>query len=80
MRMDGTSLEIILKRVFRESDIEIEFAINNLFKIIFDLYNYSSDDEIRKLLLLLHIGVVVLWRGHKDGRFRRGRELLISQE
>ena len=77
--MDTNSLSIILKRVFREFDIEIEFVLTSLFKVIFDIYNYSSDDEIRRLLLLLHIGIVLLLRGHKAGKFVRYQELLLSQ-
>lgn len=60
--------------------MEIEFVIKNLFKIIFDIYNYSSDDEIRKLLLLLHIGIVLLWRGHTSKKFVRYLDLMINQQ
>lgn len=80
MKMDKNSLSIILKRVFRELDLEIEFVLSDLFKIIFDIYNYSSEDEIRKLLLLLHIGIILLWRGHKAKRFVRWSDLMINQE
>lgn len=61
-------------------DPEIEYVLNNLFKIIFDIYNYSSEDEIRKLLLLLHIGIILLWRGHKAQKFVRWNQLMINQD
>lgn len=79
MRMDKNSLAIILKRVFRELDPEIEFVLTDLFKIIFDIYNYSSDEEIRRLLLLLHIGIVLLLRGHKGRKFVRWSDFMINQ-
>ena len=58
----------------------MEFAISNLYKLLFDVQNFMSGDEIRKILLLLHIGLIILLRGHKAGRFLRGAEFLLNQQ
>lgn len=38
-----------------------------------------SDDDITRLLLILHIGLVILLRGHNNRRFGRWSDKLISQ-
>ena len=78
-RFDINALTIILRQVYRELDPEITFVIERIYAILFDANSLYSDDDITRLLLILHIGLVILLRGHNNRRFGRWSDKLISQ-
>lgn len=78
-RFDQNALALILRQVFKEFDPEIGYALENLFRLLFDANSSISDENLRKLLLLLHIGLILLLRGHNNKKFSKWNLKLITQ-
>ena len=65
LKVDEKTLAGLLKKIFKEGDDEIDFALRNLFRLIINPDVYISEDDLRKILVFLHVGVINLLRGHK---------------
>lgn len=78
-RFGSNALALILRQVYGEFDLEITFVLERIYGILFDGNSLYSDDEITRLLLILHIGLVLLLRGHNGRKFARWSDRLISQ-
>lgn len=78
-RFDANGFALILKQIFREFDPEVNYALENLFRILFNPNSTYTDDDIRKLLLLIHIGLILLLRGHTNKKFSRWNDRLLNQ-
>lgn len=79
MRVDPNFFKLILKQIFGELDPEIEFSIQNLFGLLFDSNSLIDEELIRKFFLLLHVGIIILLRGHNAKKFLRWSDKLLNQ-
>ena len=78
-RFDTNLLSLILRQVFGELDLEITFVLERIYVILFDANSLYSDQDLYRLLLILHLGLVILLRGHNNRRFGRWSDRLISE-
>lgn len=78
-RFDTNALALILRQVYRELDPEITFVLERIYALIFDANTLVLDEEITRLLLVLHIGIILLWRNHKNKTFARWNDKLINE-
>jgi len=80
LKVDEDLLAKLLKKVFRETDDEIDFVRRNLFRLLIDPNIYITDDDLRKIIVFLHVGIINLLRGHKAKRWAKWREFKLNKQ
>lgn len=68
----------ILIELFGLTEIEIEFAINNFFRYDIISGGYFLDTDVARILLEIWFAELVLLRFHRDKKFTRWDDRLIS--
>lgn len=53
--------------------------LRNLFRLIIDPNIYISDDDLRKIIVFLHVGLINLLRGHKARKFARWADFMLNK-
>ncbi len=80
LKVNENILADLLKKIFRESDEEVDFVLRNLFRLIIDPNIYISDDDLRKIIVFLHVGLINLLRGHKQKRYQKWNEFKLNKK
>lgn len=79
LKVNENILADLLKKIFRESDEEVDFVLRNLFRLLIDPNVYISDDDLRKIIVFLHVGLINLLRGHKQKRWAKWEEFKLNK-
>lgn len=80
LQVDENTLATLLKKIFRETDEEVDFVLRNLFKLLIDPNTLISNDDLRKIIIFLHVGLINLLRGHKAQRWSKWNEFKLSKQ
>lgn len=70
----------LLRKIFKETEDEVDFVLRNLFRLIIDPNIYISDDDLRKIIVFLHVGLINLLRGHKARKYVKWNEFMLNKE
>ena len=79
LKVDESTLAALLKKIFRETDEEVDFVLRNLFRLIIDPDVLITDDDLRKIIIFLHVGLINLLRGHKAERWAGWRDFKLNK-
>ena len=80
LKVNENILADLLKKIFKESDEEVDFVLRHLFRLIIDPNVYITDDDLRKIIVFLHVGLINLLRGHKERRWAKWNEFKLSKD
>ena len=80
LKVDENTLANLLKKIFRETDEEVDFVLRNIFRLLIDPNIYITDDDLRKIIVFLHVGIINLLRGHKAHRWAKWNEFKLNKK
>lgn len=80
LKVDENTLANLLKKIFRETDEEVDFVLRNLFRLLIDPNIYITDDDLRKIIVFLHVGIINLLRGHKQRRWANWAQCKLTKQ